>query len=169
MKFLAALVLLFAVLVATGNIHFYFRTSTADAAPSEEVQTLMAVEDRTDLDESTAALYELVDAAPRNQKGVMLIRTELPALVERFAAAVSDLRERTYALSLTTATARRLRARLLRTVAQQQWLVNALGDEIARLKPTWPALRRFNARSHLLAREWDAQIQKTLNELRAAG
>jgi hypothetical protein len=46
MKFLAALVLLFAVLVATSNVHFYFRTSSADAAPSEEVRTLMAVEDK---------------------------------------------------------------------------------------------------------------------------
>ena len=95
MKFLAALVLLFAVLVATGNVHFYFRTSSADAAPSEEVRTLMAVEDRTDIDEATAALYQLVDASPRNRRGVMLIRTQLPGLVERFGAAASDLREQT--------------------------------------------------------------------------
>jgi hypothetical protein len=169
MKFLAALVLLFAVLVATGNVHFYFRTSSADAAPSEEVRTLMAVEDRTDIDEATAALYQLVDASPRNRRGVMLIRTQLPGLVERFGAAASDLREQTYTLRLTTATARRLRARLLRTVAQQQWLIGAFGDEIARLRPTWPAVKRFNARSHLLARAWDAQIDQTLNELSAAG
>jgi hypothetical protein len=99
----------------------------------------------------------------------MLIRTQLPGLVERFGAAASDLREQTYTLRRTTATARRLRARLLRTVAQQQWLVCAFGDEIARLRPTWPTVRRFNARSHLLARALDAQIDHTLNDLSAAG
>jgi hypothetical protein len=167
-KFLAAIVLLLVVLVATGNVHFYFHTSSADAAPSEEVRTLMAVEDRTDLDEATAALYQLVDAAPRTRRGVILIRLRLPGLVERFGAAASDLRERTYALSLTTMAARRLRARLLRAVAQQQWVVSALGGEIARLKPTWPAVRRFDAWSRLIGRQWQAQIDRTLNELSAA-
>jgi hypothetical protein len=167
-KFLAAIVLLLGVLVATGNIHFYFRTSSAAAAPSEEVRTLMAVEERTDLDEATVALYNLVDAASRNRRGVMLIRSRLPELVNRFGAAASELRTRAYALSLATTAARRLRARLLRTVAQQQWLVGAFGDDIARLRPTWPAVRRFKAGSRLLGRQWAAQLDKTLNELSAA-
>jgi hypothetical protein len=96
---------------------------------------------------------------------VTLIRRRLPGLVERFGAAASDLRERTYALSLTTTMARRLRARLLRAVAQEQWVVGAFGDEIARLKPTWPAVRRFDARSRVIRNQWWAQIDKTLNEL----
>lgn len=167
MKFLAVIVLLLVILVATGSVHFYFRTSSADASPTEEVRTLGAVEDRTDLDEATFALYQLVHAAPRNRRGVILIRRRLPGLVERFGAAASDLRERTYALSLTTTMARRLRARLLRLVAQQQWVDGALGDEIARLKPTWPAVRRFDARSRVIRNQWWAQIDKTLNELAA--
>jgi hypothetical protein len=167
-KFLAAIVLLLlVVLVATGSVHFYFRTSSADAAPSEEVRTLNAAEDRTDLDEATAALYQLVDAAPRNRRGVILIRRRLPELVDRFGTAAADLRERTYALSLTTTTARRARAGLLRAVAQEQWVVGAFGDEIARLRPTWPAVRRFESRSRVIRNQWQEQIDKTLNELSA--
>jgi hypothetical protein len=164
-KIVAVIVLSLVVLVATGSVHLYFRTSSADASPTEEVQTLNAVEDRTDLDDATFALYQLVQAAPRNRHGVTLIRRRLPGLVERFGAAASDLRERTYALSLTTTMARRLRARLLRAVAQEQWVVGAFGDEIARLKPTWPAVRRFDARSRVIRNQWWAQIDKTLNEL----
>jgi hypothetical protein len=167
-KFLAAIVLLLlVVLVATGSVHLYFRTSSADASPTEEVRTLNAVEDRTDLDEATFALYQLLDAAPRNRRGVILIRRRLPGLVERFGAAAADLRERTYALSLTTTMARRVRAGLLRAVAQEQWVVGAFGDEIARLKPTWPAVRRFDARSRVIRNQWWKQIDRTLNELAA--
>jgi hypothetical protein len=168
-KFLAAIALLFAVLVATGNIHFYFHTSSADAAPSEEVRTVMAVEDRTDLDEATTAIYQLVDRAPRTARGAELIHSQLPALVGRFGAAAADLRAQTYALDLSTATGRRLRARLLRAVAQHQWAVGTFGDEIARLRPTWSAVRRFDARSRAIRRRWQAQLDKTLDELSAAG
>jgi hypothetical protein len=167
-KFLAAIVILLGVLVATGNVHFYFWTSSADAAPSEEVQTVMSVEDRTDLDEATAALYELVNAAPRNRRGAMLIRTRLPVLADRFAAAASELRERAYALSLATTTARRLRVGLLRAVAQEQWVVGTFRDEITRMRPTWPAVRRFETRSRLIGRQWEAQIDKALHELSGA-
>jgi hypothetical protein len=167
-KFIAVTVLLLVVLVATGSVHFYFRTSSADAAPSEEVRTLVAVEERTDFDQAMVALYQLVHATPRNRRGVFLIRRRLPGLVERFGAAASDLRERAYALSLKTTTARRLRARLLRAVAQQQWVVGAFGDEIAGRKPTWPAIRRFVARTRVIGRQYQAQIDRTLNELSAA-
>jgi hypothetical protein len=167
-KFVAALVILLGVLVATGNVHFYFWTSSADAAPSGEVRSVMSVEDRTDLDEATVALYQLVDAAPRNPRGVALIRDRLPMLAGRFSAAASELRERTYALNLTTETARRLRARLLRTVAQQQWVVGSFKDDIALMRPTWPAVKRFDARSRLIGRQWNAQIDKTRRELSTA-
>lgn len=164
-KFLAAIAILLGILVATGSVHFYW-TSSADAAPTE-VRALNAAEDRTDLDEATFALYQLVDAAPRNRRGVILIRRRLPGLVDSFGAAAADLRERTYSLSLTTRTARRVRAELLRAVAQEQWVVGAFGDEIAGLKPTWPAVRRFKARSRVIRNQWWGQIDKTLNELSA--
>jgi hypothetical protein len=167
-KVIAVIVLLLAVLVATGSIHFYFYTAQTGAVPSREVRALFDVEQRTDLDEATTALYRLVDAAPRNRRGAALLRSQLPGVVARFGSAAADLRARTNALPVTTTTARRFRARLLRTVAQQQWVVSTFGDEIARLRPTWPAVRRFDMRSRAIGRQWQAQLDKTFSEMSAA-
>ena len=165
MKVVAIVVVFLALLAATGHIDVTLWTGDSKSATARELQTMFEVEQSSDLDEATAALYKLVDSAPRDRRGATIIRGQLPGLVARFDAAASSLHARTLDVDVTTSLGRHFRGAFLRTVAQQRWLVDALGDEIAVGRPTWRAVRRFNVRSRALGRWWQAQLDAAYSQL----
>jgi hypothetical protein len=152
--------------VATGSIQvdFWWGDPNKPPAAIRDVAAVVEAADSGHADEDARAGKELLNLATTRggEPGARLVRQHMPALVDRIQMSFPLAMQAVEDVDLDTEVGVECRRAVLRSIAQQKYVLGEFGAHLQGTKATWNAVRRFRNEMDSLEASFERDLDDCL-------